>query len=117
MIKATVVFIDKSRPDFPIHIEQFPVDEGVLWDYYHKDDDSLLSAAKFLMGIPENVPTFRAVFVDHLVDPATGEVHTGVDYSIDDFLSDVLNRQRELVFEAQQRSRVCRVIRVPVVRV
>ena len=117
MIEATVVFIDKSRPDFPLHVAQFPVDEGVLWNYYHNDADSLLNAVKFLMGIPAGVPTFRAVFVDHLVDPATGEVHTGVDFSLEEFMTQVLTRQRELILEAQRRHKVRRGFYIPMVRV
>lgn len=117
MIEATVVFIDKSRSDFPLHVAQYPVDERVLWNYYHNDDTDLLDAAKFLMGIPADTPTFRAVFVDHLVNPFTGEVHTGVDFSLEEFMSQVLTRQRELILEAQQRHRVRCGFYIPVVRV
>lgn len=41
MVNAHLAVIDRSAPEFPVHVAAFPIDNGVLWRYF-KTTDSLV---------------------------------------------------------------------------
>lgn len=101
LVPATFAFIDKGQNGFPLYIKDAMVDARMLWDFFHKDDSTVLNAMKDILGIDAGSPCFSAVFASYLIDPNSGRVHRNDnDETIDDFLRPVFNRHSELLSEA-----------------
>ena len=108
MIPATFAFIDKGQNGFPLYIKDIVCDSKLLWEYYHNDNPRVVNAAKDILGIPEDHPTFSGVFVDYLVEPDTGKVCRDEDgATMEQFLQSIFNRHDELLAEAGVAVLVC----------
>lgn len=101
LIPATFAFIDKGQNGFPLYIKDVMCDSKLLWEYYHNDNPRVVNAAKDILGIPAEHPTFNAVYVDYLIEPDSGRVcRDDSGPSMDEFLQSVFNRHDELLAEA-----------------
>jgi len=96
-VKATLAIIDKSSKGFPLYVAELPVGSDVLWNYYHKHDDTLIRFARAALGIPDKSKVSHAVYAEYLIDPKTGKVHFGKDAGIGEFLCAVANKRQELL--------------------
>lgn len=101
LIPATFAFIDKGQNGFPLYIKEIACDHKLLWEYYHNDNPRVVNAAKDILGIPAEHPTFSGVFVDYLIDPDTNKVcRDDSGESLEEFMQSVCDRHDELLAEA-----------------
>lgn len=102
MVNAHLAVIDRSAPEFPVHVAAFPIDNGVLWRYFKTDDKAVVAglkqAARVFFGIDPKAKISLHVYADFVVDPLSGAVIEGDDnFGYADFLKAVEASRKALI--------------------